>query len=48
MGSFTHRTLYPGERARGTHWTGGWIDPRVVAVARKKFSGRGKDVPVLD
>jgi hypothetical protein len=20
--------LYPGERTPGTHWTGGWVDPR--------------------
>jgi hypothetical protein len=24
--SFTPRPLYPGERASGTHWIGGWVD----------------------
>jgi hypothetical protein len=27
--SFTPRPLYPGERAPGTHWKGGWLDPRI-------------------
>jgi hypothetical protein len=26
--SFTPRPLYPGERAPGTHWLGGWVEPR--------------------
>jgi hypothetical protein len=26
--SFTPRPLYPGERAAGTHLTGGWVVPR--------------------
>jgi hypothetical protein len=28
----------PGERAQGTHWTGGWVDPRagLDAVVRRK------------
>jgi hypothetical protein len=25
--SFTPCLLYPGERAPGTHWTGGWMGP---------------------
>jgi len=24
----THRQLYTGGKAPGTHWTGGWVDPR--------------------
>jgi hypothetical protein len=27
--SFMTRPLYPGERAPGTHWIGGWVGPRV-------------------
>jgi hypothetical protein len=27
--SFTPWLLYPRERAPGTHWIGGWVDPRV-------------------
>jgi hypothetical protein len=26
--SFTPRPLYPRERASGTHFIGGWVDPR--------------------
>jgi hypothetical protein len=26
--SFTHLSLYPRERAPGTHWIGGWVGPR--------------------
>jgi hypothetical protein len=26
---FTPRPLYPWEESRGTHWIGGWVDPRV-------------------
>jgi hypothetical protein len=26
--SFMPRPLYPGERALGTHWMGGWVGPR--------------------
>jgi hypothetical protein len=26
--SFTLRPFYPGERAPGTHWIGGWVGPR--------------------
>jgi hypothetical protein len=29
MVSFTPRPLYPRERAPGTHWIGGWVNPRV-------------------
>jgi hypothetical protein len=31
--------LYPGERAPGTHWIGGWMDPRagVDDVEKRKF-----------
>jgi hypothetical protein len=28
MVSFTHRPLYPRERAPDTHWIRGWVDPR--------------------
>jgi hypothetical protein len=34
--SFTPQLLYPGERAPGTHWIGGWVGPRA-----------GLDVPVI-
>jgi hypothetical protein len=27
--SFTPRPLYSGERAPGTHWIGGWVDPKI-------------------
>jgi hypothetical protein len=27
-GAFTLLPLYPEERAPGTHWLGGWVDPR--------------------
>jgi hypothetical protein len=29
----------PGERAPGTHWTGGWVDPRTGLddVKKRKF-----------
>jgi hypothetical protein len=26
--NFTPRPLYPGEKAAGTHWIRGWVDPR--------------------
>jgi hypothetical protein len=31
--------LYPGEKTPGTHWTGGWMDPRagLDAGARRKI-----------
>jgi len=37
MVSFTPRPLYPRERVPGTHWIGGWVDPRTVldAVVKK-------------
>jgi hypothetical protein len=37
--SFTPRSLYPGERAPGTHWIGGWVDPRASLddVKERKF-----------
>jgi hypothetical protein len=38
--SFTPRSLYPpGERVLGTHWIGGWVDPRagVEDVEKKKI-----------
>jgi len=28
--SFTPQPLYPRERAPGTLWIGGWVDPRAV------------------
>jgi hypothetical protein len=28
--------LYPGERTPGTHWTGGWVDPRAGLDAEAK------------
>jgi hypothetical protein len=33
-------TLYPGERAPGTHWIGGWVGPRtgLDAVKKRKIS----------
>jgi hypothetical protein len=32
-------SLTPRERFRGTHWTGGWVDPRAVldAVVKRKI-----------
>jgi len=27
-----HGPFISGERARGTHWLGGWVDPRVSAI----------------
>jgi hypothetical protein len=37
--SFTPLPLYPGERAPGTHWIGGWVDPRAYLdlVENRKF-----------
>jgi hypothetical protein len=37
--NFTLRPLYPGERAPGTHWIGGWVGPRAVlyAVVKRKI-----------
>jgi hypothetical protein len=31
--------LAPGERSRGTHWIGGWVDPRADMddVEKRKF-----------
>jgi len=32
---------YPRERAPGTHWIGGWVDPRLdldAVAKRKEFS----------
>jgi hypothetical protein len=35
--SFTPLPLYPGERARGTDFTGGWVGPRAgLGVMEKK------------
>jgi hypothetical protein len=39
-GSFT-----PRERAPGTHWIGGWVDPRADKITKSK--SKGKVVPVL-
>jgi hypothetical protein len=41
--SFTHLPFYPpppGERAPGTHWIGGWVDPQ-------SQSGRYREVKIL-
>jgi hypothetical protein len=37
--SFTPRSLYPGKRAPGTSWIGGWVDARAGLddVEMKKF-----------
>jgi hypothetical protein len=37
--SFTHRPLYPRERALGTHWLGGWMGPKAGLddVEKRKF-----------
>jgi hypothetical protein len=37
--SFTPWSLYPRGRAPGTHWIGGWVDPRAELddVEKKKF-----------
>jgi hypothetical protein len=34
------RCITPGERARGTHWIGGWVGPRagLDAVGMRKYS----------
>jgi hypothetical protein len=29
--------LTPGERAPGTHWIGGWVDPRAGLDKKRKF-----------
>jgi hypothetical protein len=34
--SFTSLQLYPGERAPGTHWIGGWVGPTVGLDAMEK------------
>jgi hypothetical protein len=33
---FQARQLYPREIARGTHWIGGWVDPRAGLDAMEK------------
>jgi hypothetical protein len=42
-------TLPPRERALGTHWIGGWVDPRAVldtaVVKRKIHSPRRESNP---
>jgi hypothetical protein len=37
--SFTFRSFYPGETAPGTHWLGGWMDPRkgLDDMEKRKF-----------
>jgi hypothetical protein len=37
--SFTLRPLYPGERARGIRYIGGWVDPRagLDSVAKRRI-----------
>jgi hypothetical protein len=47
---FTPRTLYPWERAPGTHWIGGWVDPRAVLYyfeKRKFLTLRGLELRPL-
>jgi hypothetical protein len=42
--------LPPGERARGIHWIGGWVDPRAGlddAENRKFFTLPGLELPTL-
>jgi hypothetical protein len=38
-GQLHSRPLYPGERAPGNHWIGGWVDPRADLdyVEKRKF-----------
>jgi hypothetical protein len=48
--SFTPRQLYPGERAPGTHWIGGWVGPRTSlddAEKRKFMTLSGLELRVL-
>jgi hypothetical protein len=37
--SFTSLPLYPGERAPGTHWIGGWVGHRngLYDMEKRKF-----------
>jgi hypothetical protein len=37
--NFTPRSLYPRKITHGTHWIGGWVDPRTVldTAVKKKF-----------
>jgi hypothetical protein len=37
--SFTPQPLYPRGRAPGTHWIGGWVDPRtgLEELEKRKF-----------
>jgi hypothetical protein len=38
--NFTPQPLYPGERAAGTHWIGGWVGPRAgLDAVEKRRSG---------
>jgi hypothetical protein len=39
MVSYTPLPLYPRERASGTYWIGGWVDPRAGLddVEKRKF-----------
>jgi len=39
MDSFTPWLIYPNERAPGTHWIGGWVNPRAStdAVAERQI-----------
>jgi hypothetical protein len=48
--SFTPRPLYPRERAPGTHWIGGWMDPQVGLndVKRKFLTLPGLELQPLD
>jgi hypothetical protein len=36
--SFMPRPLYPRGKSPGTHWIGGWVDPRAgLDMKRRKF-----------
>jgi hypothetical protein len=48
MVSFTDRPITPWEKAHGTNWLGGWVDPRVGKNAvqkRKKIFPLGGSNP---
>jgi hypothetical protein len=49
MVSFTPGRFIPRERAPGTHWIGGWVDPSAVldAVVKRKIpSPRQEPLPL--
>jgi hypothetical protein len=37
----------PGERARGTHWIGGWVDPRAGLDDMEKILDQGVELRPL-